>query len=209
MTEELSAESAAAKEIAQEHSKPGTFSFIDRLNNRNYPTETVEIYLDELAGHKIEQLQQQRLAENDPDKALIIDSDIEKWREKARESRYTIYLEGISTEAYDKIVEMAQEQYPLEFRETRNPLTMATEREVIENDDREILFRTHLWAAFIRKIEDTAGNVDTNVTPEFMSVFLGLAPIAAQAAVGNAVGKLRMVTNWMDEIQGEDFFPKS
>lgn len=198
-----------ARTIAEEQSKPGTFSFLDRLNGRNYPTEDVEIYLDEAAGHRIQKLQLDRIACTDPEQALVIDEQIQHWREKARESRYVMHLEGISTEDYDATVDMAQAEYPIEWRESRNPLTMATERIPVENEDRDQLFRTHLWSKFIRSVEDSSGNVDANITPEFVAVVLGQAPLVAQGKIHEAIQELRMVTNWMDDIQGEDFLAKS
>lgn len=198
-----------ARAVAEEHSKPGKFSFLDRLNGRNYPTEDVEIYLDEAAGHRIQKLQEDRLNCSDAEQALLIDEQIEHWRDKARESRYILHLQGISVEEYDAVVEMAQKEYPVEWRESRNPLTMATEREPVANEDRDQLFRTHLWAKFIVSIEDAEGNIDDNITPEFISIVQGHAPLVAQGKIAQAVHSLRMVTDWMDQIQGEDFLAKS
>lgn len=201
--------SAEARVIAEEKSKQGTFNFLDRLNGRDYPAEDVEIYLDERSGYIIQKLNEQILTATTPEQVEVLEKQIAHHREKARASRYIFHLEGISVEEYDSVVDLAREQYPLEFREHRNPLTAKLEREVVENEDREQLFRTELWSRFVRHIEDADGNVDTNITPEFMAVVLGHAPIAAQAAIGSAVEKLRMVSNWMDEIQGEDFLAKS
>lgn len=208
-TIDMEAMDAAAKARAEEQSQPGTFSFVDRLTNRNYPTEEVVVFLDERAGHLIEKLNEDLLMQKDPEQRELIEKQIAYHSEKARSSRYTVKLEGISVEAYDAIVDAAKEQFPYEYREFRNPITQRLEREVIESEDREQFFRTHLWSAFMRSIEDADGNVDENTTPEFVGIFLGLAPIAAQATVGMAVDRLRMVSDWMDKIQGEDFFPKS
>ena len=205
-TEQMSAD---AKAIAEEASKQGNFSFIDRLSNRNYATEDVTVFLDERAGSIVQKLTEDLLLQKDPEQREIIEKQIAYQSEKARESRYILHLEGVSVETYDACVDLAQDQYPLEYSEHRNPLTAKLEREVVENDDRELLFRTHLWAAFIRSVEDADGNLDENISPEFVAVFLKLAPIAAQVEVGAAVQRLRMVSDWMDKIQGEDFFPKS
>lgn len=205
-TEELSAE---AKAVAEEHSKQGTFNFLDRLANRNYPTEDVEIYLDERTGHQIEKLSQDLILQKDPEQREVIEKQIAHLSEKARASRYIVHLEGISTESYDSIVDAANEAYPLKYNEYHNPLTAQREREVIPDVNREQYFRTHLWAAFIKSFEDADGNIDDRISPEFVAYFLKVAPIAAQVRVGTAVEKLRMVTNWMDQIQGEDFLAKS
>lgn len=198
-----------ARSIAEEHSKQGSFNFLDRLNNRNYPTEDVEIYLDEKAGHEIEKLQEKIVLATKPEIGEALQAEIDEIREQAKASRYIVHMQGISVELYDEIVDKSQEMYPLEHREYRDPLTAKLIREVVDNDDREQYFRTHLWAEFVRSVEDIDGNVDDNITPEFMAVFIGHAPIAAQVKVAAAVQSLRMVTAWMDEIQGEDFLAKS
>lgn len=201
-------QSAAAKLVAVENSKQGTFSFLERIADRNYPTEDVEIFLDEKTGHEIEKLKQ-TYALAKPEDRDGIEEKIDALREKARESRYIVHLEGVSTETYDKLVDQTQAEFPLEYNEFRNPVTFKLEREVIENEQREIYFRTHLWALFIRSVSDADGNVDDNISPEWVSAVLGGAPLIAQARINVAVQSLRMVTDWMDELQGEDFFPKS
>jgi len=200
-----------AKATAEEHSKPGKFNFIDRIENRDYPTLDVEIYLDEKSGHRIQQLLEERslIAPDDVDAINANDSDLELWRKKAAASRYIIHLEGISTEKYDEIVELAQSQYPLEYRERQNPITFKMERDVIENDERETLFRTHFWAECIRSIEDAEGNIDDNISPEFVAMMNKGLPLVAQVRIDAGVNELRMISAWMDNIQDADFLAKS
>lgn len=199
-----------ARKRAEEQSKQGSFSFIDRLQNRNYPTEDVEIFLDEAEGKIILDLKTKLLQDSlSAEERETIENDITLHSRKAWESRYVLHLRGISVEEYDAVVDAAAEQYPHEYTEYHNPLTAAREREIVPNEDRDLYFRTHLWSKYFESIEDGQGNVDTNMTPEFVAIFLKLAPVAAQAQIGISVHKLRMVTDWMDEIQGEDFFPKS
>lgn len=198
-----------AKVAAEQKSQPGTFNFLDRVLERDYPTKEIPVYLDEKSGLKIQELLIQHAEATSPKAITNIENDLELWRKKAKESRYIVHLEGVSTKTYDEIVDAAQAEFPLEYRETRHPLTMALERTVIENDDRELYFRTHLWAKFIRKVEDAQGNVDTNITPEFVGVMLGALPIAGQAAIADGVDELRMITAWMDNIQDADFLAKS
>lgn len=198
-----------AKAIAVEHSKPGNFSFVERLSGRNYPTEQLDVYLDEAAGYKLMKLELELIAARDANQAELIEKQIDYLREKAQDSRYTIHLEGISTEEYDAVVGKAQAEYPIEYRESRNPLTLAAERFAVENDDRDHYFRIHSWAKFIRKIEDAKGNVDENITPELTASILNALPLAGLGRLQVAIDKLRMVTDWMDKLQGDDFLAKS
>ena len=201
--------SDSAREIAEARSKQGTFSFLDRLAGRDYPTDDVEIFLDEAAGHKIQKLNEDLANSQNAEQSEILEKQIDALREKARASRYIVHMEGIPVEDYDATVDAAEEEYPIEYNEYHNPLTMKRERDQIPNERRDIFFRTHLWAKFIRSVEDGDGNVDDNITPEWVSVVLGKSPIIAQARIQMAIEKLRMVSAWMDEVQGEDFLAKS
>lgn len=213
-----------AKAAATEASKPGKFSFLDRLAGRNYPKDEVVVYLDEEAGYNIQDIEDEldvkrksvKLFEKDETLLANVKAEISKLeeqleanREKAAQSRFVFHLEGIPTETYDAAIDYSQEQYPLEYREARNPVTFALERSVIENEERDQLFRTHLWAAFIRRVVDPEGNVDDNITPDWVAQLLNLLPVIGQIRIGMGVEKLRMTTDWMDKLQGEDFFPKS
>lgn len=213
-----------AKIAAENASKQGTFSFIDRVTDRNYPTEIVPVYLDEAAGYELgkvdEELENIRLRtklfkDNETVLAELgkeitaLEERREAIREAAANSRFVFELEGISTKLYDECVDEAQEQFPLEYREVRHPVTFALERHVVENEEREIFFRTLLWSKFIRRVVDPSGNVDEAITPAWAGTVEGLLPVIAQIKIQKAISKLRMTTEWMDNIQGEDFLAKS
>lgn len=215
-----------AKAAATDASKKGTFSFLDRVTGRNYPTDEVAIYLDEAAGYRIGEIEAELVDARELQSKLVkttdkaakaeVTKEIAKLEEQlvankaeAEKSRFVFHLQGISTEAYDKLVDMAQAEFPLEYRETRNPLTFALEREVIDNEQREIYFRTLLWSAFIQRVVDGEGNEDADITQVWVARVMGLIPVIGQIKIQQGIEKLRMTTNWMDQIQGEDFFPKS
>lgn len=201
---------AESKTIAEANSKPGTFSLLDRLQGRSYPKETVDVYLDEEAGYEIQKLEQE-IARTAPDDGKIpeLEAKLAELQEQAQASRLTFHLEGISSEEYDSVVEESLELFPVEYHESRNPLTMALERTPKENEDRETYFRIHLWAKFIRRVEDAEGDVDSDITPALIAQVHGLLPLAGMVRLSATVDKLKMVTNWMDEIQGADFLVKS
>ena len=198
----------ATRLVAVEQGKQGKFNFLDRLNGRNYPTETVEIYLDEEAGLAAMELQEAITAEKDGEKVNAMQDELVALGETLAQSKYVLRLRGISTEEYDATVDAVREQYPLEYRDTVNPMTFSREREVVESEAREQLFRNLLWAKYIESVTDHEGNVDDDITPELVAVFCLRAPIMAPIKVSEAVEKLRMTTAWMDELQGADFFPK-
>lgn len=201
--------SEEARAIATEASKEGKFSFLDRLAGREYPTEDVEIYIDERAGHKINQYREALKHNTDAEKESALLDAIEKEREKAKRSRYIVHIEGISVEEWDATVDAANEAYPVQYEEVTHPLTMAKQKIAVPDERREVYFRTHIWAKFIRSVTGPDGEVDDDITPEWVAVFAGQAPIIALAKVQYAIDKSRMTTEWMDQIQTDDFLVKS
>lgn len=200
----------SAREVAEAHLTQGTFSFLDHLQNREMPTDVVDIYLDEAAGHRINKLEVDRLmkAGNDEQVALI-NKQIEHEIESAQASRYRVHLTGITNDVYDAIIDEAEKEFPYEYRETRNPLTMRLEREVVPDEKRQTFFRVHYWAASIVKIEGPDGSVDENITPEFAAILNAKAPVIALARIQHAIDELRMASDWMDKLAGDDFLVKS
>lgn len=206
MTDE---QNEAAKAVAQAHLTEETFSFLDHLANREMPTEVVDIFLDEAAGHRINQLEVDRVTAANEEQIALIGKQIDHEIEKAKKSRYRVYLTGITNDVYDAIVDKAEEEFPYEYRESRNPLTMALERQVVPNEKRQTFFRVHIWAASIVKIEGPTGAIDENITPEFAGVLNAKAPVIALARIQAAIDRLRMASDWMDQLTGDDFLAKS
>lgn len=206
MTNEITDDQAKA--IANDASKQGTFNFLDRLAGRAYAKEDLVVYLDEAAGYELEKLKTELSNAKEGEAANEIQAKIDEVKERAAHSRFVIHLEGISTEEYDSVVDAAQEEFPYEYIENRHPLTMALERTVKESEGRDRYFRTHLWAKYIRSVEAPDGSLDTNITPEFVAVVMNRLPLMALGKLGVAIDNLRMITDWMDRIQNDDFFPK-
>lgn len=198
-----------AEGAARAASKQGTFNFLDRLAGRNYPREKVTIFLDEALGYRVQAKVDELSNEKDADRAEALGDEIGALIEELNSASYTVHLEGISVEEYDATVDSADEQFPLEFTTEQNPLTFAREKIVVPNPEREQYFRTLLWSKYIRSVETSSGEVDDNITQEWVAVFLNRAPVMAQIRLSSAIDALRMTTDWMDAIQTDDFFRKS
>ena len=201
--------SEVARQKAEAASKAGSFNFLDRLANRNYPTEDVQVYLDEAAGYRVQALAAEIADEADDERLEQLEADLRLAQGEMLASRFVFHLEGISSDEYDDVVDAAREQFPIEYTETRNPLTFALERTPVENEERETFFRAHLWAKFIRSVEAPGGEVDDNITPAWCAQVQGLLPIMGALKIQTAIETLRMTTDWMDRIQDENFLAKS
>lgn len=200
---------ATPEELAAAAREPGTFSFIERLRGRNYAKDSVTVYLDEELGYKLAELKRQiEEAPNLSAKELdVIQKKIDAINAELAPSKYVFYVEGISNQDYDKLVDDAAEQFPYEYAETVDPWSGKKSKEVIQSDERNEYFTNSLWAKTIRKVEND-GNFDENVTSEFIEMFRRLGPLNALQHVGLAIEKMRMGSEWIEYAEDEDFLAK-
>jgi hypothetical protein len=196
------------KDIAVEQSKPGNFSLIERLQNRNLPEEDVDVYLDERLGWDLIRLEEKHADAKKDAEARALEAKIEKVRKQLQESRYVFTLRGMSSERYDEIIDEVTEQYPFEYEENVNPLTGQRTKVEIPNEDRDQLFNTLFLAETIVKVQDPDGNVDESIDAAAVELIKRLAPLDAVRRITNLATRMRMAVEWMDVIQDEDFSPK-
>lgn len=203
--EELAAE---AQTIAVEQSKPEKFSFMERLRGRNLPEDTVDFYLGEDIGYKIQRVEEELSNTTNKDKVKALEDLLVELKEIVKSQTYKINLRGITNEQYDALVKEVEAEYPTEYNEYQNPFTGKKIKEPIENEDREKLWENTLWQACITSVEDPEGNVDDEVTLEMIATLRAHGPMDGLRRVAQTIAKLRMANDWMDHIQDEDFFPK-
>lgn len=147
--------------------KPGTFDLRAVLAERQYPSETVEFYIDEELGYSVNKLNEtmQRLTDQiakaqtagatelaeEAAKALV-EAEV-KYEELRKDAEpYKAVIRSISRRAKFDIQSKALHTYPLQ-------------RDIYGRDDSENEFaRNHeidvlIWASCVRSIEDPDGNV--------------------------------------------------
>lgn len=197
------------EEVARAQSAQGTFSFIERLQGRNMPKRTVDVWVDEATGRTREGALLVLADLTDPEDVRVVEEDIARLDAILEESRATFHLTGITNERYDEIIEEADEAFPPIIEEERNPFTGQKERTVVMQPDREALVQRLVWASCIEKVVTSDGSVDENITATWVKRFIDFAPSAAITSVMTAIHELRSATNWMDSIQDSDFLAKS
>lgn len=196
------------EELATAASQPGTFSFMDRLKGRNYPTETVTVYLDEAAGYAIRKLGSKLANETDADKVKALEIELVERVAEAKASAIDFKLRAISSEAYDKIIDEVDETIPTEYEETVSPLTGQKTKTPLPSQERETLFQSLLWSAFIEDIIEVATGASAGKpTPEDVVQYRLNLPLDGVRQIGITITALRMTVEWMDGIQDEGFFP--
>jgi len=204
-----------AVELAKEAKKAGTFSIINVLKDRAFPTEEVNVYLDEEAAYLASKLQE-RIAElnvelkpEDENKIKELSKDLDAAVKDLEKSKYVFALSGMSEGKRVELQEKSLEKFPLEYDETKNPFTGEVTKQEIEDKHRDRYFTDLLWAESIKKITDPEGNVQEQITLEDVSSLRDLLPIAATGAITQSVEKLRISTAVFMASVDEDFLAKS
>ena len=192
------------EEVAIEQSAQGTFSLIERLQNRNMPEEIVTIYLDEAAAYERTILQELHAKTIDGEKLADIDDQLTAVEAKIRASAIEVTLRAISSKKYDELLERVLETHPQEYEETTSPFTGERKRIEIPSPEREELLNTIYLAECIVQAR-MGDDVDETITDAWVKNFKDFAPLDALRLIITAAYRLRMTTEWMDGIQNSDF----
>ena len=203
------------EEIVEEAKKPGTFNILDALQDRAYPREQVTIYLNEQLAYDAAQLQEE-IDELSKSKSLEVQDEIDELIknrdeliEKLESEKYIFTIVGISEGIREDLMNESAEDYPLEYKEIKNPLTGENIREEVENKERDRIFTNLLWVNQIEKIENSNGDVQNKITLKDVEALRRQLPIAGIGAITQAIEKLRVATAVFMMTVNEDFLAKS
>lgn len=197
-----------AREIAIEASQPAKFSLLDRLANRNMPTDTVTIYLDEDAAYHRQLAKEEIAVTMDGDKLSELEQKIVDLTERIKESKVELKLRAIDSNRYEQLLAEVEEIYPAKTEITTNPLTGQRTISPKSDPEREEYF-DQLYLAEIIVQAEAYGEIDDDINVNWVKEFYKLAPLDGIRRLVATAFKMRMVGQWMEEIETEDFSPKS
>jgi hypothetical protein len=197
-------------ELVEEAKKPGIFNIIDVINERAYPRDEINVYLNESAAYKASLLDA-KLKKTDPkDKEYsAIEKELNKFIDELEQSKYVFCITGISEGKRDELYKIASDKYSVEYREDKNPFTGEIKREEIPNDDRDNLFTSLIWSAHIEKIIAPDGNVQESISAEDVDKLRKSLPIACVSTINQAIELIRTSTAVFMYKVDEDFLAKS
>lgn len=198
------------EEIVEEAKKPGKFNIVDVLKERAYPTDSVNIYVDEDTAYKAAELSEELKKTSELDEKYAgISESLDALMDTLSESKYVVTITGISEGKRDELYELAVNKYPLEYKENKNVLTGESTREEIENQERDELFTNLLWSAYITKIVAPNGAEQDGIAPEDAEEMRKSLPIAANSIINAAIQNMRAATAVFMYKVDEDFLAKS
>ena len=211
------------EEIVERAKAPGKFNIVDVLKGRGYPTDEIEVFIDENVAFvasdiedSIRKLGEKMDSEKDKYKLdelvdlhqkLIAEKD--KLIEEMGGARYVFHLQGISEGQRDDIWKKSIEKYPIKHDTDRNPLTGKVDRVEVQNPERDKYFTGLLWQAHIKKIVDPTGDEQEGITVEDAFELRRSLPLASIGKITEAIEKMRASTAVFMMTVDEDFLAKS
>lgn len=204
-----------ALELAKAAKKPGTFNIVNVLKERAYPTEVVNVYLDEQAAYDAAKLQERidELAKSSADDDIKLAQKLADERDaviaKLEESRYVFHVTGISEGKRQEIQEESLDKFPMEYEESKNPFTGEVLKQEKEDKGRDRFFTNRLWVESVEKIVAPDDSEQDSLTMKDVESLRELLPLAAAGAISQSIEKLRVSTAIFMASVDEDFLAKS
>lgn len=207
-----------------EMKSPSKFKILDAIKDRTYPTEDVEVFIDEELAYAAAMLDEQvKELDEKADKTVADEEILQQIMDKREKliaekeelmsqiggTVYVFTVTGISEGKRDDMYKLVTDKYPIEYRSESNAFTGEKIREEIENPERNRLFTEMLWQAHITKITAPDGSVQDGITIEEASELRRSLPIATIGKITEAIEKLRVTTAVFMMTVDEDFLAKS
>lgn len=212
------------EEIVERAKAPGKFNIIDVVKSRSYPTDEIDVFIDEHVAFQASELDAAivKISENMDKKNLdkkTIDAFLKKRdeiisrKEKIIEemggTRYVFHLTGISEGVRQDIYDRAIEKYPVEYEKNKNAFTGETDKVELENPERDRYFTSMLWEVSIKKIVAPDGEEQEKISLEDAVELRRSLPLASTSTITEAIERMRAATAIFMMSVNEDFLAKS
>jgi Skp family chaperone for outer membrane proteins len=204
----------AVEKLVEEAKAPGVFNIVSVLQERAYPKDDVHVYTDEQTAYEASQVKEKinELSKNADEAVKPEIEKLEKKRDalvkKLDESKYVFVISGISEGAREAAQKTAEEKFPIEYDEDKNPFTGEVTKREKENLERDRFFTNLLWTRHISKIIAPDGAEQEGLTYVEVEELRKVLPIAGIGAISNAIEKIRIATAMFMISVDEDFLAK-
>jgi hypothetical protein len=210
------------REIVDEAKAPKTFNIVNVIQERSYPKEAVEIFLDEensykasLIKEKLDELDRKIgtktpsvLQKESRDKLI---SEMEELTEIISKSRYLFHIRGISEGKRERLISEARKKYPIEYERSNDLSSLigsSNEPREKSSPERDQLFTDFLWRDQIEKVVDPDGNEQSGLTYSDIRSLRDNLPLSSAAKINRSIEKIRTATALFMMETGEDFLAK-
>ena len=210
-------------EMAEQAKAPGVFKIVDVLKERAFPSQEIDIFVDEDTAFMAAQVEAEIKKMGDSMDKTTNAKELEELTARHEElvarldeiveemggTRYVFHLQGISEGVREDLWDKVVEKYPIQHDVDRNPLTGEVERQEKENPKRDRLFTNMIWQAHIKKIVAPDGSVQEGITLEEAIELRRALPLASAGKITETIEKLRTSTALFMLSTDENFLAKS
>lgn len=189
---------AEAATVAKEFQSKGTFNLAERLKGRGFPTEEVNVYLNEDAGYQLVRLMSQP-APTDEAALEAFNELVQGVVDEVQESRLTLSLRGISTGHIKQI-----------GKNLRKSLKAEDPDYDFTSEEFENLQFFHYAAAHIVRVTDYSDDFEERLfTAEDVETLNNVLPRGEWDKILSAVARLSFSSNYFEQATDAGFLPKS
>lgn len=168
-----------------EELSPKTFDLVGMLSGRDYPTQDIEVYFDEVLGFSIEKLKNMlRSLEilDKKDEAKKVSEQLEALVKKTESSKFVITLKGIPEKVRRSILEKVQETHPEKFN--------AFSGLPLPNPKGDEAYTLAMWEAYAQEIITPEG-ARALISKEDIKAIYDDAPAAVHSQLTKGIESLR------------------
>jgi hypothetical protein len=173
---------------------PETFSFINTLAEVDYPTDEVEIVMDEKATIELKRIldKLKDVPEDDIDTMEAFLNDAKYWQDRRDASIHIFRLSGVSDDTISDLQDVAAAKFE-SLRKPRKGVTGQLERVLPESENKNYAryFNALVLSVHIHQIERADGAILTAPSAEEVAVFIDKGPTAEKEKLQRAIGALR------------------
>jgi hypothetical protein len=167
----------------EEYMSGTTFDLRDVLADRAYPTASVDVWFDDIAGRELDELDNAINETSDPKELKKLEAEFEAKRKEFAHKKYTFALQGISQRRREDIQTKGYSEFPIKR-------DMFGRDDVAQETQRQYFVRDLLFEAFIVSITNPDGLVQEHPELDVIKTFTGYAPFTAIQKIDLAIGAL-------------------
>jgi hypothetical protein len=188
------------RDAVEKATDKSTFSLVEAIKGRGYPTEEVTVYLNADAAYNLAEVNEllTKLAQGekqDTEAYDNLDAVAQQLAQELRDSEVTFYLRGISPGELQKITKKVRKQ---------------ADADGLDEDEISLALTDAWIAPHIIKTEDANGNVEERLyAPEDVTLLRDLLPQTEWLKLDTAINKLSFSSAYFDQVADAGFLSKS
>lgn len=185
-------------EAVNESTSSETFSVIDTLKSRTYPTEHVVLYTEYEAAYRMSKLIEQRKDMSKPAEVDAVDAEIAELRKQVEASALTFLMRGYDTSIIEAIETKVRQEFGIDSKADIKSLENAGDI----NDKLNRSFIAHT----IVKVTNAAGAVDNGpFTADDLEVYTKILGHTQMKKLLDATENLSFASLYFEKVIDADF----